>query len=106
MLPWLVIQTEKQLRKVRFRNPASEHGDTLEKIFYYSSKVKEEFGEVTPGALGMYSYYEKNGHGSSTVNGRIKAILVSMKFTRDDIFALTREAADITGINYIMDWGK
>ena len=23
---------------------------------------------------------------------------------RDDIFALTREAADVTGINYIMDW--
>ncbi len=26
--------------------------------------------------------------------------------TRDDIFALTREAADVTGINYIMDWEK
>jgi hypothetical protein len=25
---------------------------------------------------------------------------------RDDIFALTREAADVTGINYIMDWEK
>jgi hypothetical protein len=28
------------------------------------------------------------------------------EITRDDIFALTREAADITGINYIMDWEK
>ena len=26
------------------------------------------------------------------------------EITRNDIFALTREAADITGINYIMDW--
>ena len=26
--------------------PASEHGDSVDKIFYYSSKVKEEFGEI------------------------------------------------------------
>ena len=26
------------------------------------------------------------------------------EITRDDIFSLTREAADITGINYVMDW--
>jgi glutamate synthase domain-containing protein 2 len=83
--------------------PASEHGDTVDKIFYYSSKVKEEFGEVTPGVLGMYSYYEKMAMGLRQLMAGSRKFGLD-EITRDDIFALTREAADVTGINYIMDW--
>jgi len=32
--------------------------------------------------------------------------MVSYDITRDDIFSLTREAADVTGISYIMDYDK
>jgi hypothetical protein len=95
--------TGKAIKEGKIQKPASEHGDSVDKIFYYSSKVKEEFGEVTPGALGMYSYYEKMAMGLRQLMAGSRRFSLD-EITRDDIFALTREAADITGINYIMDW--
>jgi glutamate synthase domain-containing protein 2 len=97
--------TGNAVKDGKLQKPASEHGDTVDKIFYYSSKVREEFGEVTPGALGMYSYYEKMAMGLRQLMAGSRRFGLN-EIVRDDIFALTREAADITGINYIMDWEK
>ena len=95
--------TGKAIKEGNIQKPASEHGDSVDKIFYYSSKVKEEYGKVTPGVLGMYSYYEKMAMGLRQLMAGSRRFDLS-EITRDDIFALTREAADVTGINYIMDW--
>jgi glutamate synthase domain-containing protein 2 len=93
----------KWIKEGKIPKPAKEHGDTVDKIFYYSTKVREEFGEVTPGALGMYSYYEKMAMGLRQLMAGSRRFDLS-EITRNDIFSLTREAADVTGINYIMDW--
>ncbi|MDP6924427.1 MAG: FMN-binding glutamate synthase family protein [Candidatus Scalindua sp.] len=95
--------TGKDIEAGKIQKPASEHGDSIDKIFYYATKAKEEFGDITPGALGMYSYYEKMAMGLRQLMAGSRKFNLS-EITRDDIFSLTREAADITGINYVMDW--
>ncbi len=82
-------------------------GNTVEEIFVTASGLKDELGEsafndVPPGALGLYTYYERLAQG-------LKQLMCgSRKFaldyiSRDDLAALTREAADISGLNYVMD---
>ncbi len=82
-------------------------GNTVEDIFVTASDLKEELGEetfrqVTPGALGVYTYFER------LAQGLRQLMCGSRKFglehiTRDDMAALTQEAASISGINYVMD---
>lgn len=89
--------------------PASvtHFGQTLEEIFVTASSLKEELGEdtfnkVPPGGLGLYTYYER------LAQGLRQFMCGSRKFglehiCRDDIVALVREAAEVSGISYVMD---
>jgi len=82
-------------------------GSTLEEVFVTASDLKAELGEETfhrvpAGALGLYTYYER------LAQGLRQLMCGSRKFTlehveRNDIAALTREAAEISGIPYIME---
>ena len=60
---------------------------------------------LPPGALGLYTYYER------LAQGLRQLMAGSRKFapeyiSRNDIAALTHEAAEISGIRYIMDVDK
>ncbi|HHT9110266.1 MAG TPA: FMN-binding glutamate synthase family protein [Candidatus Brocadiaceae bacterium] len=82
------------------------YGKTMEEVFVLASKAKRLFGtngkEVPPGALGVYSYYQRLSQGlRQLMCGSRKFALEHL--TRDDITTLTREAAEVTGIKYIMD---
>ncbi|MEW5783992.1 MAG: FMN-binding glutamate synthase family protein [Bacillota bacterium] len=82
-------------------------GNSLEEIFVTAAHLKEELGEsdfklVPPGALGLYTYYERLSQGlKQLMCGSRKFAL--QYIARDDIAALTRDAAAISGINYVMD---
>ena len=88
----------------------SKYGETIDQIFVGSIELKEklgsdEFHKLPPGAIGMYTYYDRLGTGlKQFMAGTRKFGLEHIK--RDDIFALTREAADISGIDYVMDADK
>ncbi len=82
-------------------------GSNLEEIFVTASSLKHQLGEnlfneLPPGALGLYTYYERLAQG-------LKQLMCgSRKFAldyiaRNDIAALTREAAEISGISHVMD---
>ncbi len=85
-------------------------GNTIEEIFVTACALEEEIGseafvKVPPGALGLYTYYER------LAQGLRQLMCGSRKFaldyiTRGDIASLTKEAADISGIDYIMDVDK
>ncbi len=85
-------------------------GQDVEGIFVTASELKEELGEdtfkkVPPAALGVYTYYHRLAQGlQQLMCGSRKFALEHI--TRDDICALTREAADITGIDYVMDMDR
>ena len=82
-------------------------GHSKNEIFVTSSTLRrelghEEFDNLPTGALGLYTYYER------LAQGLRQLMAGSRKFapeyiSRHDVAALTREAADITGIQYITD---
>lgn len=84
----------------------SKYGDTIEQVFADAAVLRKELGdrfdEVPPGAIGMYNYYNRLGTGlKQLMAGERKFALKYI--SRDDIFALTREASEISGIDYVMD---
>ena len=85
-------------------------GNTVDKIFVTASHLKEELGDkefenLPTGAIGLYTYYERLAQGlRQLMTGSRKFALEHI--SRDDIAALTPEAAEISGINYITDVDK
>ncbi len=85
-------------------------GNTKDEIFVTAGALRqelgnEEFDKLPTGALGLYTYYER------LAQGLRQLMAGSRKFapehiSRDDIAALTHEAAEISGIQYIMDVDK
>jgi hypothetical protein len=85
-------------------------GTTKEEVFVTSAELKKKLGKkdfdrVPTGALGLYTYYERLAQGlRQLMTGNRKFALEHI--TRDDIASLTKEAADISGLSYIMDADK
>ncbi len=85
-------------------------GSTKDEIFVTSSELRkkignDEFEKVPTGALGLYTYYERLAQGlRQLMNGSRKFALDYI--SRDDLAALTHEASDVSGINYITDVDK
>jgi glutamate synthase domain-containing protein 2 len=61
-----------------------------------------EFGVIPPGALGMYSYISRMTQGLQQFMAGARKFALK-HITRNDLFALTEEAAKISGIPYVMD---
>lgn len=96
----------EQINKNAVDKTIEPYGRTMEEIFVLASRTKRLFGsngkEVPAGALGVYSYYQRLSQGlRQLMCGSRKFALEHL--TRNDIVTLTREAAEVTGIRYIMD---
>jgi len=82
-------------------------GSTKDEIFVTASELRKELGDeafekVPTGALGLYTYYER------LAQGLRQLMAGSRKFScahiaRSDLASLTKEAADISGIPFVMD---
>jgi len=88
----------------------SKYGETIDQIFVGSIDLKEkigkdEFDKLPAGAIGMFTYYDRLSTGLKQFMAGARKFGLDY-ITRDDIFALTREASDISGISYIMDADK
>ncbi|MEE8639556.1 MAG: FMN-binding glutamate synthase family protein, partial [bacterium] len=65
----------------------------------------DDFEKLPPGAIGLYTYYERLAQGlRQLMCGSRKFALEYI--SRDDLAALTPEAAEISGIPYVMDVDK
>ena len=85
-------------------------GTTMEEIFVTASALRKELGDkefkrMPAGAIGLYTYYERLGQGLRQLMAGNRKFTLDL-LSRDDIAALTHEAADISGIRYIMDVDK
>ncbi|MEO0156277.1 MAG: FMN-binding glutamate synthase family protein, partial [candidate division WOR-3 bacterium] len=84
-------------------------GNQKEEIFVTASSLKRELGKdfdkLSTGAIGVYTYIERLSHGlRQLMCGNRKFALDYI--TRDDIAALTKEAAEISGIPYVTEVDK
>ena len=82
-------------------------GDTKDEVFVTSAELRKELGDesferLPTAAIGVYTYYERLAQGlRQLLCGSRKFALEYL--SRDDIAALTKEAADVSGITYITD---
>lgn len=82
-------------------------GNSKDEIFVTASSLRKELGnkefeKLPTGALGLYTYYERLAQGlRQFMAGSRKFSLEYM--SRNDLASLTREAAEISNIQYIMD---
>jgi len=93
------------------KSPLVKHGDWIstEDLFVTAPKLKEKYGKdfsrIPPGAIGMYTYIDRLTQGlQQLMAGERKFALKYID--RNDIFALTRESAEMSGITYVMDVDK
>lgn len=78
----------------------------VEDIFVTSSKLKEKYGKdfklIPPSAIGVYTYIDRLTQGLQQLMAGSRKFALQY-ITREDICALTREAAEMSGITYVMD---
>jgi len=95
-----------RLLEGKVSNEYKQYGQTLEQVFVLANEVKEmvgeAFAELPVGAIGVYTYFERVAQGlRQLMCGARKFALKYIE--RSDLAALTREAAEISGIPYVMD---
>ena len=87
----------------------SRFGSSIEEIFITAPELKkmygDRFGDIPPGAIGVYTYFKRLAQGMrQLMTGNRKFALQYIE--RDDIAAITREAAEVSGIPHVMDVDK
>jgi glutamate synthase domain-containing protein 2 len=88
----------------------AERGRSLEEgylaLFAVAAQLKERFGDdferIPAGAIGMYSYLDRLRQGLQQFMASARKFALK-HIDRNDIVALTRDAAEISGIPYVMD---
>jgi glutamate synthase domain-containing protein 2 len=87
----------------------SRFGSSIEEIFITAPELKKiyrnRFGDIPPGAIGVYTYFQRLAQGMrQLMTGNRKFALQYIE--RDDIAAITKDAAEVSGIPHIMDLDK
>jgi len=85
-------------------------GNSKDEIFVTASELrrelgKDEFDKLPTGALGLYTYFERLTQGLRQIMAGSRKFSLE-HISRDDIAALTPDAARVSGISYIMDVDK
>lgn len=96
----------KMIEDKNITGPASKYGTTQEEIFVLSSELQDQFGErynqIPTSAIALYSYYQRLAQGlRQFMCGNRKFNLNYIE--RSDLVSLTKEAAEVSGIPYVMD---
>lgn len=81
-------------------------GNTAEEIFVTAPELKRKYGarfnDIPTGALGLYSYFKRLSQGLRQLMAGNRKFGLGY-ITRDDIAALTQDAARVSGIPYILE---
>jgi glutamate synthase domain-containing protein 2 len=84
-------------------------GSSAEEIFVTAPDLKhkygERFNELPTGAMGLYSYFRRLSQGVRQLMAGNRKFALGY-ITRDDIAALTKDSAYISGIPFILDVDK
>ncbi len=85
-------------------------GRSRDEIFVTATALRQQLGDeafetLPPGALGLYTYYERLAQGLRQFLAGSRKFCVE-HISRDDLASLTREAAEISGIPNVMDVDK
>ena len=106
MIPGMVGKNiEKWIKEGDLPKTVSKYGNNIDEIFVCYEELKEKYGsrmkEIPMGAVGIYTYVQKFRTGLQQIMAGSRNFRLST-ITRDDLMALTEDAADVSGIEYVM----
>ena len=82
------------------------YGTTLEEVFVTGVYLQDQYGEgferLHPGAIGVYTYYQRLAQGMRQLMCGARKFALDY-IARDDIATLTREAAEVSGIPMVTE---
>jgi len=83
-----------------------EYGEEMEQVFLEAAALQEKYNsrypDLPPTAMGVYSYYKRLEQGLQQFMAGARKFSLE-HISRDDLVALTREAAEATGIDYVTE---
>jgi glutamate synthase domain-containing protein 2 len=101
----MVGRTQEQLLKKK-HGEDEEYRKALLQTFINAPELreryKEDFGRIPPAAMGVYTYYDRLAVGLRQLMAGERKFALNF-IDRNDLVALTREAADVSGIPYVME---
>ncbi|MFB0506599.1 MAG: FMN-binding glutamate synthase family protein [Thermodesulfobacteriota bacterium] len=96
----------KMIKKGKVPGELAKYGTDVEHLFVLATKLKERFGrdfqEIPTGTIGMITYFDRLNAGLQQIMAGARKFALKY-ITRDDLACLTRHAAEISGIPYVMD---
>jgi glutamate synthase domain-containing protein 2 len=102
----MVGKTHGRLMAKKLELAGGDVAEGYERLFAVGTQLKEKFGKdfakLPAGAIGMYSYIDRLKQGLQQLMAGARKFALKY-IDRNDLVALTREAAEISGIPYIMD---
>ena len=101
----MVGKTQGQLLEETY-GKGKEYQEALLRTFIEAAELKEKYGKdferIPPAAIGIYTYYDRIATGLRQLMAGERKFALSF-VSRDDLMSLTREAADVSGIPYVME---
>jgi len=83
-----------------------EYEDALLRAFAGAAVLKEKYGKdfvkIPPAAIAVYTYYDRLAIGLKQLMAGARKFVLNL-VGRGDLMSLTREAADVSGIPYVME---
>jgi glutamate synthase domain-containing protein 2 len=102
----MVGKTHGKLTAEKLELEGGDLAEGYERLFAVGAQLRERFGQdfakLPAGAIGMYSYIDRLKQGMQQLMAGARKFALQY-IDRNDLVALTREAAEISGIPYIMD---
>jgi len=102
----MVGNTYGKLMEERDYPDPEDYDEALLKVFTAAAPLKDRFGQdfkrIAPGTIGLVSYLDRLAAGLQQLMAGARKFALQY-VDRDDLMALTREAADVSDIPYVMD---
>lgn len=84
----------------------AKYGDQVDQVFVAAHRLRsalgKDFAKVPPSAIGLVSYFDRLAQGLRQLMCGARKFRVDL-LDRDDLVALTQEAAQVTGVRYVLE---
>jgi hypothetical protein len=99
----------KRIREKDLPVYIERYGSSMDEVFYAGVHLRDTYGadfdNLDAGAIGLYTYYQRLAQGLRQLMCGARKFSLEL-IARDDIASLTREACDISGIQFITELDK
>jgi len=107
MIPAMVGKNiQRWISEEKLPAEIKKYGETVEKIFVSAETLKAKYGKtfkkIPFGAIGMYTFCDRLMLGLQQLMAGARKFAIQY-LDRSDLVSLTREAAEVTGIPYVME---